>query len=110
MVTDQRLFLSDECQEVGTGALPLAAGFFNCETSRTYNVDPIFIDLAYQKQDAVDIDITNNLRNFLFGDPNSLGSGGLRLASLNMQRGRNHGLQDYYTVRAEYLGRSIWLC
>src|SRR5262249_36548370 len=43
--------------------------------------------------------ITDPVRNFLFGQP---GQGGFDLASLNIQRGRDHGLADYNTVRAAY--------
>src|SRR5262249_12712773 len=39
------------------------------------------------------------VRNFLFGQP---GAGGFDLASLNIQRGRDHGLADYNTTRAAY--------
>ena len=44
-------------------------------------------------------DIVDGVRNFLFGPP---GAGGFDLASLNIQRGRDHGLADYNATRAAY--------
>lgn len=40
--------------------------------------------------------MVDDVRNFLFGEP---GSGGFDLASLNIQRGRDHGLLGYNDVR-----------
>jgi hypothetical protein len=47
----------------------------------------------------LDNQIVDSVRNFLFGPP---GAGGLDLASLNIQRGRDHGLADYNSTRAAY--------
>ena len=47
----------------------------------------------------IDMLVIDGVRNFLFGEP---GAGGFDLASLNMQRGRDHGLPDYNSVRAAF--------
>ena len=47
--------------------------------------------------EEIDNKVVDGVRNFLFGPP---GAGGLDLASLNIQRGRDHGLADYNTTRA----------
>src|SRR5207249_9311881 len=62
-------------------------------------VDPILKYLGTDNAQEIDNKIVPELQNFLFGPP---GSGGLDLASLNIQRGRDHGLADYNTVRAAY--------
>src|SRR5207249_10802255 len=62
-------------------------------------VDPILKYLGTDNAQEIDNKIVPELQNFLFGQP---GQGGLDLASLNIQRGRDHGLADYNTTRAAY--------
>ncbi|MFB5614982.1 MAG: peroxidase family protein, partial [Candidatus Nitrosomaritimum yanchengensis] len=47
----------------------------------------------------IDTLVVDDVRNFLFGDPSL---GGLDLASLNIQRGRDHGIPNYNAVRIAY--------
>lgn len=100
MVTDEILLRDNYCQPIGNGSLSLVEGFFNPQVVRTYGIEPILKGLSAQVQQEIDRHIIDNLRNFLFADPNGPVVFGLDLASLNIQRGRDHGLPDYNTVRA----------
>jgi len=57
---------------------------------------PYLRGLAAQQCQDVDLYVIDDMRNFLFGDP---GQGGFDLVALNIQRGRDHGLPSYNTVR-----------
>jgi peroxidase len=77
----------------------LAEAFFNPALLRATGADSIIKYLASTTAQEIDSQIVDSLRNFLFGQP---GQGGFDLASLNIQRGRDHGLADYNSVREAY--------
>ncbi len=106
MVTTEIPLIDINCEELEDGSLPLLAGFFNPSVIVDYGIEPFLQGLAAQTQQKVDPKIVDDLRNFLFpsqgGDPF-----GLDLASLNIQRGRDHGLPDYNSVRAHFVGLGV---
>jgi hypothetical protein len=81
------------------GPILLRAAFFNPKLLREGRMEYLWVGLASQFAQNIDPLITNEVRNFLFGPP---GAGGFDLASLNIQRGRDHGLPDYNTVRVAF--------
>jgi hypothetical protein len=62
-------------------------------------IAPILRGLASQMAQDVDVFVIDDVRNFLFGEP---GAGGFDLPSLNIQRGRDHGLPCYNQARIDY--------
>ncbi len=81
------------------GPLPLAKAFFDPSIVETGGIDVLLRGLASQPAQRIDTRIVSGVRNFLFGPP---GAGGFDLAALNIQRGRDHGLPDYNSVRAAF--------
>ena len=81
------------------GEVALSDAFFNPTMYGQTGPDGILKYAASTHAERFDNQLVDSLRNFLFGQP---GQGGLDLASLNIQRGRDHGLADYNTVRAAY--------
>ncbi|HIK31390.1 MAG TPA: peroxiredoxin [Oscillatoriales cyanobacterium M59_W2019_021] len=78
------------------GSIALRNSFFNPDAIVENGVDSLLLGLASQKAQEVDTHIVDDVRNFLFGPP---GAGGFDLASLNLQRGRDHGLPAYNQMR-----------
>ncbi len=106
MVTEELLILENDCSDFESGTVSLLEGFFNPSVVPTYGLEPFLKGLSAQVQEAVDLQIIDNLRNFLFGDPTAEVVFGLDLASLNIQRGRDHGLPDYNSIRKKYTGQA----
>ena len=87
-------------KEMPEGNILLRDAFFNppaiYEMGTIY---PYLKGMATQVEQSFDCKMVDDLRNFLFGAP---GSGGLDLATLNINRGRERGLADYNTIRQDF--------
>jgi len=87
-------------------ALPLKDAFFKPEKVAEAGIEPILRGFAADPHQRVDVLIIDDVRNFLFVDDQPTGTPRLRgfdLASLNIHRGRDHGLPSYNDMR-EALG------
>ena len=86
---------------ISAGNISLRDAFFSPQRlTGEGGLDPLLRGFAAQHCQSIDIYVIDDVRNFLFGEP---GSGGFDLVSLNIQRGRDHGLPSYNDVR-EMLG------
>ncbi len=83
--------------EIEAGNLTLANSFFQPQHITEEGVDVILRGLATGRAQELDEWVIDDVRDFLFGAP---GAGGLDLASLNIQRGRDHGLPSFAAMRA----------
>ncbi len=82
------------------GNLALRDAFFDpTRITQEGGIEPLLRGLAAQAAQNVDVFIIDDVRNFLFGPP---GAGGFDLASLNLQRGRDHGLPSYNDAREAF--------
>ncbi len=81
------------------GDLSLAECFFNPTQISGPGIECYLRGLAKQTPQEVDCYLVDGVRNFLFGPP---GAGGFDLASLNIQRGRDHGLPRYNQARQDF--------
>lgn len=86
-------------ERIPEGDLAMINAYFAPERLSEGGIDPLLRGLVSFTQEPTDEGITSALRNMLFGKP---GRGGMDLAALNIQRGRDHGLGDFNTVREAY--------
>jgi hypothetical protein len=99
LLSPQLMRLDASMAEMPGGHLPLQNAFFHPELVVQDGIEPFLRGLATQRPQEFDPHIVDDVRNFLFGPP---GAGGFDLASLNMQRGREHGLPRYNDLRVAY--------
>ena len=105
MVSDDVLLRDNNCGEVGPGEFDLVEAFWNPQLVANYGIDVFIKGASSHDQYETDTRINNVLRNFLFVSASSPVRFGIDLGSLNIQRGRDHGLPDYNTARVFYTGR-----
>ena len=97
--------LNEDGTPIEEGALTLAEAFFRLEPiTEEGGIEPLLRGLASQVQQETDANVIDDLRNLLFGPPSrGTVANGSDLPSLNIQRGREHGLGSYNDAR-EALG------
>lgn len=91
--------LNADGSEAPEGNLSLAESFFNPSEIVAHGIDSVLRGVTMTQAQQLDTLLVDEVRNFLFGPP---GAGGFDLASLNIQRGRDHGLPDYNAVRVAF--------
>lgn len=83
-----------------TDVILLRNAFFNPQYVTQNGIDLLLEGATSRLMKEINITIIDDLRNFLFIMPTHEHL--LDLASLNIQRGRDHGLPDYNSVRLAY--------
>jgi len=82
-----------------TEDIHLTDAFFNPDLVAQDGLEPFFMGMAHQMQQTFDTKMIFTLRNFLFGPP---GSGGMDLAAINIERGRERGVPSYNALREAF--------
>lgn len=78
----------------------LKDAFFKPEYIQENGIEQLLLGSSKQKMKKINNEIIDDVRNFLFGPPTA--SHLLDLATLNIQRGRDHGIAGYNDVRESY--------
>jgi hypothetical protein len=98
-LSPQLLRLDAQGNESAYGHLPLRNAFFApYRMTSEDSMDSLLRGLASQLCQKIDPYVIDDVRNFLFGDPLA---GGFDLVTLNIQRGRDHGLPSYNDTRRQ---------
>jgi hypothetical protein len=97
LLSDQLLRINNDREVIGS--IPLGSAFFNPQNVIENGVDTLLMGLVFQPAQEFDNMLVDGVRNQLFA-PNS---GGRDLATVNIMRGRDVGLDSLNNVR-EALG------
>ncbi len=99
MLSGTLMRLDEQGNTIPAGHIALRDAFFVPQETIVHGIEPVLRGLAGQRAQEIDSEIVDAVRNFLFGPP---GAGGFDLASLNIQRGRDHGLATYNQIRVAF--------
>lgn len=100
MLSPQLMRVQNDGTAAPGGHVLLRDAFFQMENlSGAGELEFFLKGLASDKQQEVDMHVVDDVRDFLFGEPIP---GGFDLASLNIQRGRDHGLPGYNELRLAF--------
>jgi peroxidase len=100
LLTHVLMRLDSSLHPIPGGDLTLQQAFFNPQkVFSSGGIEPFLRGAAHQHANAYDPFIVDDVRNFLVNDPMA---GHFDLAALNIQRGRDHGLPDYNSLRVAY--------
>ena len=81
------------------GPLALRHAFFNPGIVAQEGIEPFLKGMGIQIQQDMDAKVVDDVRNFLFGPP---GAGGLDLAAININRGRERGVPHFNAIREAF--------
>ncbi|MFK7822276.1 MAG: peroxidase family protein [Planctomycetaceae bacterium] len=98
LLSPELLRLDADGNVADEGNIALQNAFFRPDELATNGIDSILRGATVQVAQELDNEVVDDVRNFLFGPP---GAGGFDLVSLNIQRGRDHGLADYNQARLD---------
>lgn len=100
MINSLLVRMDNNGDDMPQGDILLRDAFFNPGAIReVHGIEPYLIGMATVVEQDFDCKVIDDLRNFLFGRP---GEGGMDLVAININRGRDRGLPDYNTVRADF--------
>ncbi len=100
MLNERLLRLNEDGSTFDGGHLDLAGAFFRPDViTEDGGLDAILRGLIWQEANDLDTQVVEDVRSMLFGSPDN---GGLDLLSLNIQRGRDHGIGTLNDLRAAF--------
>ncbi len=99
-INSRLIRMDNDGNHMAQGDILLRDAFFNPNAiAEMGDILPYLKGMSAQVEQDFDTKIIDDLRNFLFGPP---GAGGMDLAAININRGRERGLPDYNTIRKDF--------
>lgn len=91
--------LDENMNTIPEGDLMLRHAFFNVDAVRLIGIEPYLRGFSELPNQNVDCKVIDDVRHFLFGGAGGIGRD---LIAINIHRGRERGLADYNTIRADF--------